>query len=253
VKSKLYQQEELKIQVTNIFSKSPVEQSEFTVKLIQERVQTKAKKGQKQGVKTDEEPQVMAFFLVKNKQKIRRGETVQFAIQFLPVSMEPYHCKIIFVDNAVGEFQHEINGEVSLPEVIAEIKPPLNFVDQKFTCDIPITQKNEFRVQALQKIDQKLGNKNAKGEQGSDNDFLNTSLSPSISFIQFQPVFELEQKGLKTNQSGSEGQKFSLNIHFLKPIVNFQTHLIMQSPDLKDVRVYKLNITILPKPIQVHL
>jgi hypothetical protein len=57
----------------------------------------------------------MAFFIPKNKIKIKKGESVAFPITFIPLERDNYHCKLIFCDPLVGEFQHEIVGEVLLP------------------------------------------------------------------------------------------------------------------------------------------
>ena len=54
----------------------------------------------------------------KNKLKIKKGESVQFPITFLPLERENYHCKLIFCDSVIGEFQHEIHGEVEIPGII---------------------------------------------------------------------------------------------------------------------------------------
>jgi hypothetical protein len=40
---------------------------------------------------------------------------MSFVVQFLPFEMMTHNCKVVFVDPVVGEFQHEIIGEVQLP------------------------------------------------------------------------------------------------------------------------------------------
>lgn len=52
----------------------------------------------------------------KTQIHIRRGETVNFPIVFIPIEKDTYHCKIIFCNNVVGEFQHELTGITDLPE-----------------------------------------------------------------------------------------------------------------------------------------
>ena len=136
--------------------------------------------------------------MTKTKLKIKRGETMSFTIQFLPVTMETHHCKIVFVDSVVGEFQHEITGEVSLPEVTQEIKPQHIYVDQKIVHEIPVSMRNELRVAAVQKIEQKMGLKNSKGEGfAADNEVMHVTLTPPISYIQFHELFEFENKNPK--------------------------------------------------------
>jgi len=147
-------------------------------------VRAKGKKGL--SVRSEDEPQINSFFAAQSKIRIRRGETKQLVVQFMPVSMEPHRCKIIFVDNAVGEFQHELVGEVALPEISGEIKPTQIYVDQKVVHEILVPLRNEQRVQAIQKIEQKLGVKNSKGDgYAADNEFMQVSLAPPISYIAF--------------------------------------------------------------------
>jgi hypothetical protein len=51
----------------------------------------------------------------KSKIRIRKGDTMTFLVQFLPFDMQTHVCKVVFIDPQVGEFQHEIIGEVTLP------------------------------------------------------------------------------------------------------------------------------------------
>lgn len=49
--------------------------------------------------------------------KIRKGETKPLIVSFQPFQMTAHSCKVVFCDTNVGEFQHEIAGEVDMPEL----------------------------------------------------------------------------------------------------------------------------------------
>jgi len=64
------------------------------------------------------------------KLKMKKGETKTIFVQFMPFKLENYKCYLVFQDPNVGEFQHEIMGETTLPEVMEESRPSLPiFVD----------------------------------------------------------------------------------------------------------------------------
>ena len=45
-----------------------------------------------------------AFFSLKDKVKIRKGDKQTITIQFMPFYQETFRCQIVFVDKNVGEF-----------------------------------------------------------------------------------------------------------------------------------------------------
>jgi hypothetical protein len=64
--------------------------------------------------------------------------------------MKSSSCKIIFFDPLVGEIQHEILGEVQLPEVTSEFKVnQVIYVDQKVSKEFVVNFKNDQLVNAL--------------------------------------------------------------------------------------------------------
>ena len=100
--------------MTNIFSQTLQEFCEFTVTMIQSY-------HNKQKNHTD--CQVPSFFLQKSRIKIRKNDTISFPLTFLPVEFDTFNCKLIFCDETVGEFQHEIIGSVLPPDTIELIQP----------------------------------------------------------------------------------------------------------------------------------
>jgi hypothetical protein len=62
----------------------------------------------------------------------------------MPFSYETHKCHIVFCDQNVGEFQHEITGITLLPDPIAEIKPNVNvFVETNVVLEHLLQYKNE--------------------------------------------------------------------------------------------------------------
>lgn len=160
VQSKLYKMEEYKLQIKNHFINSSKEFADFQITLIHEKVSKQPEnnalpiRGQKKKpptetidpVKEDETYIVPAFFVMKDKMKIKKGDTATCAVQFLPFSLDTHKCHLVFCDSEVGEFQHTIIGETSLPDPMMEgVRPSFTvYIDsnQKFT--IPLEFRNEL-------------------------------------------------------------------------------------------------------------
>ena len=64
-------------------------------------------------------------------------------MQFIPLIMETHKCLIIFTDPQCGEFQHEVIGQVELPEQMIEYKPPNLYVEQTLVHEYHIMLKND--------------------------------------------------------------------------------------------------------------
>lgn len=92
-------------------------------------------------IPTDEE--FPAFFCRLERVKIKKGKAVELPITFLPLTMDIHNCHVIFTDPLVGEFQHEIIGNVELPN-IGDIKPDKTFyVDTPMIINTNISFANE--------------------------------------------------------------------------------------------------------------
>jgi hypothetical protein len=62
-------------------------------------------------------------------------------MQFIPLIYCQQKCYVIFSDTSVGEFQYEILGNVSPPEIFLDIKPNIQvFLDTptNYTHHIPL-------------------------------------------------------------------------------------------------------------------
>ena len=50
--------------------------------------------------------------------KVRKGQTVNVPVLFLPFELGVHKCHIVFTDEAVGELQYSIIGKAELPEIL---------------------------------------------------------------------------------------------------------------------------------------
>lgn len=107
-----------------------------------------------------------AFFCRQEKLKLKRGTTQYVNMVFLPLVLEQHRCTIIFADNQVGEFQHEIIGNVELPEVSqVELKPTQQiYIDQTLIYEPHISFKNTLILDARRKIEQLIQEKQMKSQ-----------------------------------------------------------------------------------------
>jgi len=170
--TKLYKLEECRFQVKNHFTSSPKEYGEFQVTLIHEK-QTKKQesplpknKNKKKNsidevpaVNKEEDPYIIpAFFILKDKIRIKRGEFATCFIQFLPFSYETHKCHVVFCDPDVGEFQQTIVGETQLPDPIQEgIRPNFTvYIDSNQKFNIPLEFRNDLLREARKIHEQRL-------------------------------------------------------------------------------------------------
>jgi hypothetical protein len=71
------------------------------------------------------------FYLKSRRVKVKKGGTELLPVTFIPLIKGQHRCVLVFVDQIVGEIQHEIVATVDLPLVNPEyiIKPPQLFVE----------------------------------------------------------------------------------------------------------------------------
>ena len=72
----------------------------------------------------------------------------------MPYKLDNFKCQIVFVDPNVGEFQHEIIGEVLLPDPQEDLKinTPI-YVDTLSKYDFSLTFKNPNIVNLRKKVE----------------------------------------------------------------------------------------------------
>lgn len=50
--------------------------------------------------------------------KVRKNQTVNVPVLFLPFELGVHKCHVVFTDEAVGELQYTIIGKAELPEIL---------------------------------------------------------------------------------------------------------------------------------------
>ena len=104
---------------------------------------------------------------MKEKIRVKRGDSATISIQFLPFVLETHKCYVVFCDTNVGEFQHTIIGDTLLPEPIKDsVKPTFTvYVDTNHKFDIPIEFKNDFMKDARKQHEQRLSSSGRSKEK----------------------------------------------------------------------------------------
>ena len=128
---------------------------------------------------------IPAFFSMKEKIRLKRGDTTSITIQFLPFVLETHKCYVIFCDPNVGEFQHTIIGETLAPDPIKDsLKPPFTvYVDTNQKFDIPIDFKNDFIKDARKHHEQRLSSSGRNKEKDAYFKLMQSYVHPqSITF-----------------------------------------------------------------------
>jgi hypothetical protein len=79
--------------------------------------------------------------------KIRKNQTVNVPILFLPFELGVHKCFIVFVDENVGELQYTLIGKAELPEVMDSFTDNCN-AEETFVIRKALNFKNEKLEQA---------------------------------------------------------------------------------------------------------
>jgi hypothetical protein len=103
-----------------------------------------------------------SFFCTTENIRLKKGQTTQLHMKFIPLIMETHKCLIIFTDPACGEFQHEVVGTVELPEQMIDYKPPNFYVEQTLVHDYHIMLRNEPMQRARKFIEQIVNERRSK-------------------------------------------------------------------------------------------
>lgn len=162
----LYEQIEFPIEVANKFTSS--ELVDFSITYQTEYIfEARSLKG-KQGPPLAPEQQVQTIFGKAENIKIRKNGTASLTLNYVPMSMFTTRTTIFFVNEVVGEFQHEIIAAVEPPAVAAEIRPTMTLsVDQIINWEYQLNPKNDMISRAKKAIE--TLKKTKKGSQGQQN------------------------------------------------------------------------------------
>lgn len=79
--------------------------------------------------------------------KVRKNQTVNVPILFLPFELGVHRCFVVFVDENVGELQYTLIGKSELPEVMDSFTDNCN-AEETFTLKKGLNFRNEKLEQA---------------------------------------------------------------------------------------------------------
>ena len=161
---------------------------------------------------------------MKEKLRIRRGETSGFYVQFLPFSLETHKCHLVFCDPEVGEFQHTIIGETSPPDPIQEgLKPNFTvYIDSNQKYSIPVDFRNDLLKEARRLHEQRLIQTNKLKEkelflkqiqrENQENIVFEADISPETPYISIPYSLTIFDKSKSQKKPPIQSINSSLNI-----------------------------------------
>ena len=83
--------------------------------------------------------------------KVRKNQTVNVPVLFLPFELGVHKCHVVFTDEAVGELQYTIIGKAELPEILDTFQGDCNS-DESFCFKKVLNFKNDKLEQAKNQI-----------------------------------------------------------------------------------------------------
>lgn len=89
-------------------------------------------------------------------------------LNYVPMSMFTTKTTIFFVNEVVGEFQHEIIASVEPPAITAEVRPSMTLsVDQIINWDYQLNPKNDMIARAKKAVENLKKNKKGQPQQNA--------------------------------------------------------------------------------------
>ena len=242
-------------------------------------------------VQTESRDQILSFLMPtficsKEKLHLRKGESQQISLIFLPMFYEDYRCRLICCDKEVGEFQLEILAETLMPEVLCDIKPGQSnpiYVETITKFDCPLSFRNDNLNSAKKFHENRLAStarykeniiKFKQNTQNPDEILFKVELSPPSPFIVLPATFLMKgpSKALSVSSpllsasplihkrnSEEESQlelaiptdnRLSLEFQYKFPLASQAHNLILRSADNSDIRIYRLLVSVSPKTIK---
>ena len=79
--------------------------------------------------------------------KVRKNQTVNVPVLFLPFELGVHKCHVVFTDEAVGELQYTIIGKAELPEILETFAADCNS-EESYSFKKVLNFKNDKLEQA---------------------------------------------------------------------------------------------------------
>lgn len=236
----------------------------------------KKKLGKKPG-QADDKVFVPAFFCKSENISIPKGGTYRLPIYYLPVTLEPHKCFIIFTDERLGEMQYEVSAEPQPPGPFEQKTQEINlYLDNLEQQWLEVSKKNPKMDMAISKLKERI--KESKAMQNKADvlkkiDILRDNnlyyLECDQPFIQIPTTFNLQGTTKKIEEASRNNgnlsdtigsgnhvdllNKIPINFLYKFPVQNQLATILMRNPARNDVRIYQLRLTILPKKVKALL
>jgi hypothetical protein len=151
--TKLYKPQQIDIELHNPFPQDVI----FSVQIVYEKNAKAAPKGKKEAGGRGQQNQKKGAAEPANKNaasvsdpytcklevvKVRKNQTVNVPLLFLPFELGVHKCNVVFTDEAVGELQYTIIGKAELPEILDTFQADCNS-EEAYTFKKIINFKND--------------------------------------------------------------------------------------------------------------
>ena len=286
--TKLYEPVEIAIEVRNDFKQDVL----FKVMLQYEKrkpevTTTKSKKGKGKGEETkvsstvSDQAIVPDPFIAKiDNCRIKKGGTGTATIVFLPFEIGLHKCYVIFVDENVGEIQHEIIGTAELPSPLDVVREKIQ-CEQLSTIELNIAQKNATLERAKNiVIDRAAGSQKQKEKEIFKNNKLLSADQQEFEVQVTNTYFNAPRTIILTDKSANakrlevakidsssnqvpdisriggadtkDANKLILQITAKSPAI-YRTAIILSNANKTDIRVLEVVVTAYPPTVKALL
>ena len=272
----LYESATFEIVVANTYNQSV----NFSIRVENEPVPLEEPGKKRRPIKRGKEEERLflpAFFCKSENISISKNGSGKLTVYYLPCTLEPHRCNIIFTDERVGEMQYEIQGEPHTPSPM-EAKPIkiLCNLDNMEIQHLSISRKNPKMEYALGKLKERVKESKSllnkadlikKIESLKENNLY--SVECDSPFVQVPGQFSLipfkkpdQSENSKRDRDRSENQeatmtdhtnKLPVNLVYKYPVQNQQCNVILRNSTRTDVRLYIIEVTVTPKKVKALL
>jgi hypothetical protein len=91
---------------------------------------------------------VPMFFTTQKTIKVKKQSAAKLSLFYQPLTFEPHQAQIVFIDENIGELQHDIKGNPKMPIPI-KMSPFVTTVDTKDPFDFVIPKINDNLLKAV--------------------------------------------------------------------------------------------------------
>lgn len=121
------------------------------------------------------------FYMLSSTLKLRRGETANFSMVFMPFTLDTQQVSLIFKDEKVGEFQYDITGVVESNIMCLETLriPQALYTNKKYHIELSIPTRNDLITRARKASEYLADKLDRKGKDAKGHDRFYPKLNTS--------------------------------------------------------------------------